>query len=614
MKTINTLKKTVVSILLICPAFSWAQISEKTEGSATCVDCAEKALSKKSLSQLQVESALSKVSNDKPRWVDAYFLYDVESKNEKLNVSVKNYYSMGIDPDRFTEIYSIYLQSFGGSPGKVNSYDQAISYLNSKKELLTSSEKLALLSMIGNKLSSGYSSSTTQNPSMEALFQNAVKGQTNGGICGDIHTYLSQAAAALGFEAVGIHSAQWSKDLSKNETGGHAIAHFRDPKTGEYYMQNYTQIYNTKQKTLQGAVDVSTRLLGPLTGVSDVNSRPGVVHMYVPQTAQWIKSAIEKQVDLPTDAPIISMSISQSEKTVGLQANQNFGNSNVRAFFVHSDVNASEGKYGLDAIGLSYKGEVKKEIKDSIIDEIGLSSSAYGGAMRMQAPVILPGGEFADGQSTNGFLAGSIKGTARINQTTGKLEFVSKSMDLKTSERELKAGIEQAWKELPLKVDIERTWEIRPTPETLNGPYRMETKHDRVGVIWDQKSSEQKVYVTVSGDVYLLEGAEKMSAIGLRNAIKASVPTDNLGTFSVALELGKVVNNKSKDPFYDLPASTSIVVDWRKKVFKASEVGVSLSHTKGPSAQPFSVIGSVGPQLDDGLKRLKGSLFFHSAF
>lgn len=615
------MKKTILIITFVALQLSHANPTDQTEASQPCTSgqCAEEN-KKIDISPKAIAKAIKEVDaeNAKPKWIDSYFMYEVTKANKNdLEVSVSNF-KKGLTSEQYSTVYGAYSTSFGtpasGFTESVKSFDQAIKFLSSQKDKFSTPEKLALLSMIGSKLSAGYSSTTTQNPNLEALFQNAKKGLKDGGICGDIHTYVSKAAEALGFEAVGIHSGKWFKDLSIKEGAGHAISHFRDPKTGEYYMQNYSNIYNTKQKNLQDAVDVSTRILGPLTGASDVTSRPGVVHIYVPKTAEWIKSKIESQALSPVDDPIVTLKISNKEQTIGVQIGNRTTAGDIKGFFVHSTVPVGNDKYSMDAIGASLKGEVSREIEDSVIDQIGLSTYAYGGLMQMQAPVIRPEGETEIGTAQNGFMGAGIKGTARINKTTGKLEFNYKSIDLKSQTTDLTAGVEQKWDGLPLTAAIERKWSLKPKPDTLNGPYSMTTDWDKVGVVWDQSSKDGKVFLTVGTEVFMLEGAEKMSAIALKNSIKAAVPVDRIGTFSVIIDYGKVVQNKSKDPYYDLPATKAVTLDFNRKVYKAATLGAQVTYNKGPSIQPFSVIGPVSPELPDNSSKLKGMLYFHYKF
>lgn len=607
----------VIASLVIGSVFCGSLIAlakeEKTEGSTNkyCDSCAT------TPSQL---SKITKISKDlekenQTRWIDANFLFEVESdKSGTLNIQPYQYDTTGLTTEAYTRVFSIYSGSFGEgtSLAKVSNFNQSLEYVKTNSETLSPTEKLTLLSMIGSRLAAGYSDDKEQNTDLNALFLNAKNNQADGGICGDIHTYLTKMAEALGFESAGIHSGRWMKD-GKDKANGHAVAYFKDKKTGEFYMQNYSTVYKTGQKTVQSAVEVGSRILGPFAGQIDVSSGNGKVHLYVPQTAQWVKNQIEGVGLKPFDAPVVGLKIGNKEQAVSAQLSYGKDNSFIRGFAMASQYKAAEGDYSLEAVGLSYVGKYTKEFEGRVIDEVGLSTKVYGGMFSITAPNFSPNSSERKKTYENGFGSATLTGTARINSTTGKLEILARTLDSKTAETELSAGVEHQWKNLPIRTGVERTFQLVPQSTTLNNPLRPQTKYDKVSIIYDGRGENKKYYIQADGDLYLLDGMDKMSAVGVRNSVKAVVPAGNLGTFAIGAEIGKIIQNKSKDPYYDLPASKSAFIEWGKTIMKATDLGAQVSYTKGPLIQPFGTIGPITPQFSDGKSQVKGVIYLKVA-
>ncbi len=593
---LKTKYKNICIVLISLFSYSlFAQTpKQSTEAVGACPQCSIGESKKTKLNELPAEPNQEASTN----WLDATFVYNVRetASPEQAAVAAEK---PNLGMSELVATYKAYRIAFGTSldatEPQVKSFSDSISFLKSQKSKLSSEQKITLLSMMASKLGAGYSETVRQNTDLNSLFLNANSNKKEGGICGDIHTYVSEAAKALGFEDAGIHSLMWFKTDDKKYGSGHAISHFRDPETGEYFVQNYSTIFRTHQKTLQNAVEVSTRLLGPLTGQSDISSRPGVVHLYTPRTAEWVKSQVEEK-GLSSDInPQLSIYASATEQTLSGQVGTNIKGVAGKAFFVHSTVKTDEGKYGFDALGLAVGSNYKKEFKDKMIDEVSLSANMYGGYLHLFSPTNFNSDQTRPKKAQNYFGGTNLKGSIRINKTTGQLEINSTTVDAMSATTELRAKVKQDWSPLKLETEVERNWQIVPQSNTLNGPYKSQVKYDRVGVIWNSDSN--KAYIQVGADVYFMEGADKMSAVGIKNAIKAVVPAGNWGTFSAGVEVGKIVQNKSKDPFYDLPAAKSIVLDWTKKVLRTFRIGAKVEHTTGNGIQPFSVIGPIGPEL-----------------
>ncbi|WP_413568122.1 hypothetical protein ACLWBD_10325 [Bdellovibrio sp. HCB117] len=607
------MKTSAFLVSLVVVSFSASSLA--TEAEMPCIDCG--VTENKPVNSLK--SFAQALNSGNTHWIDGYFYADTKVVGKELDVTFKNPKDLELSQSSQSKVNSAYLAFLSQK-----SLNDAVAYAHKSGVSFNHEEKLLLLSMIGSRLSAGYSATGTENKNLEAVYQNAVRQQKEGGICGDIHRVLGEVAKSLGFEAVGHHNGQWQQNLDKDKVGGHAILHFRDPKTGEYYVQNYSQLYNTKQKTLQSAVDVSSKILGVLTGTQYVESRPGKVHEYVPATSQWVQESIKGVALFKPDQSAFTVRASNNEQTIAVQ----MGTKTVKGFMLGTQVRTDEGTYRLEAAGLSARTGASIISDGKLIDEVKVTAETYGGALRLTAPGFdRMTNTFKDGERSTLFFGSDLKGSARINNTTGKVELSTSTFDFKPKSgdqdknttsgvrTELKAGVEHEWKELNLKASADRTWSFMPVQLEQKHQREFQTTYDRVGVIYDtSKPDKKEAYLVVGADVYFLEGVNTSSAIAVRNSIKAVLPTEKLGTFSVSADLGRIVDNKSKDPFYDIKPASSVSVEWTKKLNKMFELGANVSHTRGNQITPFGVIGPVSPVMGTTQNKVQGMVFLHGKF
>lgn len=470
-----------------------------------------------------------------------------------------------------------------GAPAK--SYDQAMDMLKKQAPAMSTDEKLLYLSMLGSTLSNGYEATGKTVRNFQDTFTNAENGGTQGGICGSIHEYLDQAAKALGFKSPGITSGHW------DPYGNHYVAVYKDPKTGHFYTQNYSRIVDTGKTTVQGAVDVATQILSPLTGATGVETLPGVFHAYVPSTASWVQQQINKGTNFNPGNAIISVDAGNLETQVSLQLQKQVdANSKVKAFAIHSVYNAPDGRYGLDAVGVAGTSEAKLgPAFDNMIDEINIAGKAYGGYAQTSDPNPQTGLQ----QTRNNFFMGAEeKLTARIDQVTGSISLGGHTIDFKklpdaSASGEIRAGIGWNSKSDMVKVNAERLYQAVPRSVAYGNMPKLGVANDKVSVIVDTRGKEDKAYLVMNGSAYAFEGIGKNAATGLRAQLKAVIPAGVRGDFVVVADAAKVTSNKSKDPFYDTPISTSIGVTWRKAISKALEVGASVDVRKNKMNSVF---------------------------
>jgi|GEM_PF-1886000 len=588
---------------------------KQTEAGALCATCPTAA-------SVPTPAAIKTDSENinaelKPRFADATFYWDLKSDVAQQTISTDSKSSkLSLNTLEATQISDLHQQAFNATD-----YTSFLALLNANKDMLTDAQKITFLSMLGQKMAQGYSSTTTQNTNMQSLFLNAQLGTRTGGICGDISTFLTQSAKALGFDNIGIMSSIWQRDSLQKTGLGHAIAYFRNPKTGEYYIQNYSTIFNTHQKDSKSAVEIATRAMGIITGTSNVQSPNGVVHVYIPQTSNWVKGLIQAQTQFASTDSKVVMRLGKTEQFFGVQGTMQDGHSRASAFAFRNQIETNAGPYTLDVAGLASSETQNNKLINKIIDEVHYTSNVYGGYQHLSGPVIRFDGPSQKGSQGTVFIGGGIHLAAKVNSTTVKIEG---NMHVNYKDFrfvETKSGVIQDISKqvnLPVKVEAERVWHLTPRSDTLNTPYALKTAYDRVGVIYDPAASKNKYYLKVGADFLLLEGADKMSAQAVRTYVKANVPTEKLGEFSVYVDASKMLKNPAKDPFYESGVSLSMKTEWKKKLDsirfgrEKSEIGAFINVTKGNTIQAFGVLGGTvtTPQFQGGASTTKRLLFY----
>ncbi len=493
-------------------------------------------------------------------------------------------------------------------------FEQSIALLQSQSATMTAQEKLFLLSRLGTALAQGYDYSL-KNATLEQVFENLKTSGHAGGICGDIHTYLARAETALGFSAAALTSGTTARD-------NHFDAIFKDSTTGHYYVQNYGQIVATNATTVQEAVDISTRLLGPLTGASSIESLPGLFHTYIPRTARWVNEQLDQGASFEGPNTYIVAKLSNANDLVEFQLRHAFSDAlQSKAFLVHSLAHESEGDFQLDAVGVSssLRG-TKLKAWNGLIDDLTYSVDARAGGLQISTPTLfnntfapLFGTQDQNRWTRDDFFAGvNIRGSARINQFTGKLEFAGQTIDYKnkstgSGNSRLDAGLAYQPKNSNVTLGLDRTFEFVPRDSGVNLKLKPETSYDKVSIIIDSRGDKTQPYLSYRGELYIMEGFAADAARGLRHAIQAVVPSEQLGDFSVVLDINRITHNTAKDPFYDVPASSTIKAAWRKSLTQATEIGAEVSREDHQPYFAFEEPGQVTPGLlNSNSKRVRG--------
>jgi hypothetical protein len=494
--------------------------------------------------------------------------------------------------------------------GQITSFDASMSYLQSQAPTLTLNQKRLVLSVLGQKLGDGYSASVTNNANMDSVFQNARNGGHEGGICGDIHTYLSRAAASLGFEAAGTHTAYWWQGNYK-DSSGHAVTQYRDPVTGEYYMQNYSHVYATGQKTLPNLIEVSTRILG-FSWASNVESLPGTVHQYIPRQARWISEQTNELVSSSIDEPHLRLTLSNREQSASVQYGWANAHNQIKGYALGSRFEADEGRYGIGEAGVSYTFQGSILIDRLWLQEAGIRSDVNGGALWMETPLLRP----AQGQPTlattpwncvTSFQGAFLSGYLRQGGTTETVEFEGSGITcIPGAKNEFRLAIDHAFKSVPINVYFQRVLNFVNRPGQPNKKLqRIETAYDKLGARLRLQPAKALTF-GATADAFALEGTENNGGTAIRIGIEATFQTQNVGSFTLGDDWGKVLRNPTRDSFYDLPDSQYATLGWRLPLGKLWSVGVQAGYGKGPTIQPFGTFGAVSPALNNGSRQITG--------
>ena len=124
---------------------------------------------------------------------------------------------------------------------------------------------------------------------------------------------------------------------------------------------------------MQGAVDVSEKVLGALTGTSYVEGRPGKLHEYVPATAQWVQQQIKNAAQFKDGGSMLTLKQGENEQTLAFQV----GGNHVKGFMLRSKVSTDEGNYQFRNVpagtySISFKG--RNGYQDTTVTNIKVDS------------------------------------------------------------------------------------------------------------------------------------------------------------------------------------------------------------------------------------------------
>ena len=534
-------------------------------------------------------SPRKKINQPAPDFLDATFLYEASPGHGPVKFSVKEPIVENANTQNLKRINDINLVSFGQSlndsgVNPVKSFEESMSYLKKTASTLTSSEKILLLSLAGEKLGKGYDEKMPDNAtSFEQLFENAKKGEVSGGVCRDIHAYLAEYAKALGFKNAGTYSFAFNSD------NRHQVSYFKDDLTNNYLVQDYTQIINTGKTNLQEAIDVASAVEGVLSEVVYLNSPSGGAHAYTPSPARWIHRHMNAASRFD-EKTIVTMNMGKEEQTLQVSmVNSPKESVRVKGFLLHSDYYSDEGPFRLDMFGMAAGYQSDTFIRNSWLSEVGIDSKATFGHTLFQNPLYLRSVPSQAPNTTtqeNDVFSFSMKGHAQIDQLTGSLLIEGATVEntggflASPYTHQIRPQFSYNILSSIITTELARSLQILPVSMVDPG-YSLKTVYDQFSVVVDSRTEKRSVYLYFRGDYYAFDGFDKKSAEGIKAAVKLAIPTEMLGEFALILDTSKIVSNRFSDPYFDSLPYSAATIQWLKDISRNIEFGTDLSAGNG---------------------------------
>ena len=527
-----------------------------------------------------------------PELLDATFVYDANVGPGGVQVTVHNPVVENVNAPNLRRISEISSTSFGVNsqpwtrPPK--SFSESLVYVEGIASTLKKDEKLLLLSMAGEKLGRGYDQTLpTGETSLDQLFFNAQSGGVRGGVCRDIHAYISEYAEALGFKNTGMFN------FAIDDETRHQVSYYQDPATGEYLIQDYYRIINTGKNTMLEALDIATSVEGVLTEITYIGTKAGV-RAYTPSPTRWITKHM-KEASRLDQRSMVSLNVGRNERTFQLALSSSKDSVfRAKGFYLHSDYQAEEGMYRLDMFGVAGGLDTKVLLDNPIIHEVGLNATAMGGRILFQNPLYLAQLPSSSGEPIHqsNMARFGLKGYAKVDRLTGSL-IVEGSTVENTGGPMNAPYTHQIRPQLTYQtfipsflVEIARSLQLLPK-SMLEPGYALKTVYDQVSVVIDGRNDGRNAYLYFRGDYYLFDGISGMSAEGVKGVLRAAIPSETLGEFAVVLETSKMLKNRIQDPYYDALPYGEAGIEWMKRVGKSIEVGSGVSVGNGRRPSPL---------------------------
>ncbi len=264
----------------------------------------------------------------------------------------------------------------GASNLKADTYAQYMDDLKSGSSLPTDL-KLTILARIGKELAADYDDVMAETGDLtapklpnEQIFENARAAGKHGGICGNIHEFIRHAASAMGLEAYTL-STTWRDDRG---SGGHVLAGYRDPKTGDIYIQNYDDVVKVGNSSGSGPRDIAEAanlFMNGQTATSFVEDEKGHEHLYLTNTGKLILDSIrraEAVVPNTEEGGRVTITLQTNYRNLGYS--QFLGKKQKSQFFIGTTT--LNGSSILPAFQQSYLGFSRKSDLGGNIGKTGL--------------------------------------------------------------------------------------------------------------------------------------------------------------------------------------------------------------------------------------------------
>lgn len=472
------------------------------------------------------------------------------------------------------------------------SFQDSLKYLHRVQPELTEKQKLAILSYLGSYLNNGYSQTTTNQSDLEAVFQNLKNYGNEGGICGDIHQYLTKVQQSLGFRDSMIVSTNWKRGNIKSDDGnGHFVSVFKNPQTGQFYIQNYSGIFATNKYSIVDAVDLVTRIYSPLMSVSNLSFDGEKFYNYVPEFTRYVFQSLNDLMNQDGNR-IVQIQASQFQNQLKLAYRKQLKQARIGFHLIQDHYQINNQEYQIDLIGFDLKSQIEKKINRKFHALFSLVTQIQLGMVEVKIPQLLLNSiEETERTQRSAYLDLHLIGTARVNKNEGRVELHIQNPTMFQQNEIFLTGIGFKHEFNPMiAVDLRRMYEA--TWGSYNKQnLEMQVQDDRLALIIDTRSKNKKAYIEYEGGIYALEGVEAKSAQALRQKISLILDKSKIGKIEIIADLQKMISNPNNDIFYSYfenDEAKQISTRWLKSLNQNTEVGLKFNYKKNHFLPQFS--------------------------
>ncbi len=492
---------------------------------------------------------------------------------------------------------------------------------------LSFADKRYLLSDFGVDAILQYGDTSSDNGPNDT-FRLLQSGETIG-ICGSVATMFAALAKSFGFEDAGTHSLVWNSSDKRALRGraSHVVAHFRDPQTGHYWLQNYDTLIDTGSTALQDALNLSTLLHSPFVAGSEVESE-GTMHYFRPRPALWTERKL-REYSAPGSALRVGLgNIEESLDahyglSTDLASHRASANIGLNTFAGLAKFHASEGTYSIGAAGLSSTIQM-----EALLNNSDYIRSMYTNWFLLAALTRVHGAD--PGQET-------LNLEDRANDRNLLALLIDSEIGVRTKNLDIYTGLDVAALDQELSSPLGKgdyssnsLWEMRTGLRYAGLGYERtfhwlaESNSDNQGrsefnTAWDRlyfgfdlrslaSSDDAAVsygpFTTTEASIFAFEGVQRNQlfgeALGYKLDTRIGLATENWGTFSAYTQIADTIRKQSSDPYYEMSGTSwQAAVEWLKS-FDSRKTDITLSlGARGPHTPIWELetISSVTPDL-----------------
>jgi hypothetical protein len=427
---------------------------------------------------------------------------------------------------------------------------------------LNTNGMVSLLYYYGLNLLENYNWNGTWAPtSLNTVAEGIGEKEGNAGVCRDIHTAMAEIASACGLKNAGGLFLNWQDSYGVEDP--HAVAYYQDPKTGQYIVLNYYTMYNTGTKSLPQAADIAAQQFSPTSMVAYAATnltKNTSMHEIATTRGSAMMGTINNASDLSKSRPPLEISIGNLNISASAKAHHSLGDGYTVGVYGAMDDNQESG-----ALFGSAGAMIAKETQVQISDKVDMNSNSQ---------VTMGVFDIHDEDFLNR-IRNAFEGIILIrsdNSVAWHTEHnpgsVTASFHAADNYTDHFVGVPYNFLSIKLAVDPTQyarvhaqTTEIITTRTIQNTEIVMARADDAAGVAL--KKDFKPVSVNSDSTLHLLGGAGHGVTGEEENAkVVFKTRAGSLSTGADAL----IVQNRSKDYFYNLPVYCKAKVEYDKTI------------------------------------------------